>query len=108
MNMDKLNTALKIEIIHYKKTDELTDNLKRLLMELIWLESKKKRYEFVNDNTKILCEADAYVAACKHCIHFNPERSDKPNLYVGQIILCSYINTIKKHSPNLINIKEKI
>jgi len=98
MNTDELNTALKMEIIHYKETDEITDDLKRLLMELIWRESKKKRYGFVSDNTKILCEADAYVAACKHCSHFNPEKSDKPSLYVGQIIWCSYINTIKKHS----------
>jgi len=95
--MTELNEKLLKELVLYKETDTLTDELKRLLMELIWQESKKSRYKHISENTIILCEADAYVAACKHSIHFNPERSDKPSSYVGQIIWCSYINTIKKH-----------
>jgi hypothetical protein len=101
MTTDELNTALTMEITHYRVTDELTPDLKRLLMELIWLETKKKRYGHIGDNIKILCEADAYVAACKHCIRFDPKKSDKPNLYIGQIIWCSYIQTIKKHAIEL-------
>jgi hypothetical protein len=101
MTTDELNTALTMEIIHYKETDELTPDLKRLLMELIWLETPKARYKFLSDNIKILCEADAYVAACKHSIHFDPKKSDKPNLYMGQIIWCSYCSTIKKHAGEL-------
>jgi hypothetical protein len=96
-HIKELNELLLKEIIYYKESNELTLKLKNLLMELIWLETEKARYNFVSDNIKILCEADAYVAASKHCIHFNPERSDKPSLYVGQIIRCSYIQTIKKH-----------
>jgi hypothetical protein len=101
MKLDELNTALRMEIINYRETNKLTPDLKRLLMELIWLETPKARYEFVSDNIKILCEADAYVAASKHCIHFDPQKSRKPSLYVGQIIWCSYINTIKKHAIEL-------
>lgn len=102
------NERLLKEIIHYKETDELTTELKRLFIELICNESNKARYKMVSDNVKILCEADAYVACCKHSIHFNPEKSDKPTLYMGQIIWCSYINTIKKHSPNLTTIRERV
>ena len=91
------NERLLKELALYKETDTLTPKLKRMLMELIWEESKKSRYKCIGENLIILCEADAYVAACKHSIHFNPERSDKPNLYIGQIIWCSYCSTIKKH-----------
>lgn len=98
MNTDELNTALKMEIIHYRETDELTLDLKRLLMELIWLETPKARYKCIPDNIKILCEAKAYEDACKHCIHFNPEKTDNARAYVGQIICCSYYSTIKRHA----------
>lgn len=101
------NEQLLKELTHYKKTDELTPKLKSMLMELIWQETGKFRYKFVSENVKILCEADAYVAVCKHSVHFNPEKSDKPSLYIGQIIWCSYINTIKKHCDNLATIKER-
>jgi hypothetical protein len=98
---EELNKQLLKELVLYKETDILTDELKRLLFDLICQESKKSRYNHISENVKILCEADAYVAACKHSIHFNPERSDKPSLYVGQIIWSSYYGTIKKHAVEL-------
>jgi hypothetical protein len=109
MTTDELNTALVMEITHYRQTDEITPDLKRLLMEVIWLETKKKRYEHISDNVKILCEADAYIAACKHCIHFDPKKTDKAIPYMGQIIWCSYVNTIKKHHiMDIINKTERL
>ena len=101
MNNDELNTALKMEIINYRNTDELTLDLKRLLMEVVWLETPKKRYKHIPDNVKILCEADAFIAACKHCIHFNPERSDNAYAYVVQIVWNSFYGTIKKHAVEM-------
>ena len=101
MNRDELNTALKMEIIIYRNTDEMTPDLKRLLMEIVWLETPKTRYAHISDNVKILCEADAYIAACKHCIHYNPERSDNAFAYVVQIVWSSFYGTIKKHAVEL-------
>jgi len=101
MNSEELNTALRTEIIHYRETDELTPDLKRLLMELVWRETPKARYEYVSDNVKILCEAKAYEDACKHCVHYNPEKSENASAYVGQIIWSSYCGTIKKHATEL-------
>jgi hypothetical protein len=98
MKVDELNTALKMEIIHYKETDELTPDLKRLLMEVVWLETLKARYNHISDNVKILCEAKGYEDACKHCIHFNPEKSDNAFAYIVQIVWSSYYSTIRKHS----------
>jgi hypothetical protein len=101
MTPDELNTALRMEIIHYRQTDELTPDLKRLLMELVWLETPKARYGHISDNVKILCEAKAYEDACKHCIHFNPERTENARAYVGQIIWSSFYGTIKKYAIEL-------
>lgn len=101
MTPEELNTALRMEIIHYRETDELTPDLKRLLMELVWKEMAKERYVFITDNIKILCESDAYIAACKHCIHYNPEKSENARAYVIQIIGCSFAGTIKKHAAEL-------
>jgi len=101
MKTDELNTALRMEIIHYRETDVLTPDLKRLLMELVWLETPKARYNHISDNVKILCEAKAYEDACKHCIHFNPDKSSKPSSYMVQIIWNSYYGTIKKHAVEL-------
>ena len=101
MNRDELNIALKMEIIHYRETDELTPDLKRLLMEVVWLETPKIRYNHIPDNVKILCEAKAYEDACRNCIHFNPERSDNAFAYMVLIIWSSYYGTIKKHALEL-------
>ena len=101
MTREELNTALRMEIIHYKETDELTPDLKRLLMEVVWLETPKARYSYISDNVKILCEAKGYEDACKHCIHFNPEKSDNAFAYMVQIIWSSYYGTIKKHAVEL-------
>ena len=100
---EELNKQLLKELGFYKETNTLTDELKKLLFDLILQESKKSRYSHISENIKILlqCEADAYVAVCKYSLHFNPERSDKPNLYVGQIIWSSYCSTIKKHALEL-------
>jgi hypothetical protein len=101
MTRDELNTALKMEIINYRKTDVLTPDLKRLLMEIVWLETPKPRYRCISDNVKILCEADAFVAACKHCIHYDPKKSDNAFAYVVQVVWSSYYGTIKKHAVEL-------
>jgi hypothetical protein len=98
---EELNKLLLKELASYKETDTLTDELKKLLIDLICQESKKSRYNRVSENVKILCEAEAYVAACKHSIHFNPEKSDNATAYVVQIIWCSYCSTIKKHAVEL-------
>lgn len=101
MTRDQLNTALKMEIINYRNTDELTPDLKRLLMEVVWLETPKSRYKGIPDNVKILCEAKAYEDACKHCIHYNPEKSDNAFAYMVQIVWNSFYGTIKKHASEL-------
>jgi len=91
MTTDELNTALVMEITHYRQTDELTLDLKRLLMELIWLESPKSRYAHIPDNVKILCEADAYIAACKHCIHFDPKKTDNTESIYKKMLKSSVV-----------------
>jgi hypothetical protein len=90
-----------MEIINYRATDVLTLDLKRLLMEVVWLETPKTRYKCISDNIKILCESEAYVAACKHCIHYDPTKSDNAFAYVVQIIWSSFYGTIKKHAVEL-------
>jgi hypothetical protein len=107
-DIEEQNKSLIKEIIHYKETNELTLELKKIFMELIWLETEKARYKYISDNVKILCEAKAYEDCCKHAIRFNLEKSDKPNLYMGQIIWCSYINTIKKSCPELKTIRKRV
>jgi len=101
MNQDELNTALRMEIIHYRATDELTKDLKMLLMELVWLEMVKERYKFISDIIKILCESEAYVACCKHCGHYDPKKSEDARAYVRQIIGSSFAGTIVKHKGEL-------
>jgi hypothetical protein len=101
MTSEELNTALRMEIIHYRETNVLTLDLKRLLMELVWLEMTKERYKFISDNIKILCETDAYVAACKHCIRYNPEKTDNAQAYVRQIIGSAFAGTIVKYASKL-------
>jgi hypothetical protein len=101
MTREELNTALRMEIINYRATDELTPDLKRLLMEMVWLETPKPRYVHISDNVKIICEAKAYEDACKHGIHYNPEKSDNAFAYMTQIVWSSYCGTIKKHAVEL-------
>lgn len=101
MKADQMNMALQMEIIGYRETDNLTMDLKILLMELIWLEMAKDRYKFITDNIKILCEAEAYIECCKHCIHYNPEKSDNARAYVIQIIGCAFAKTIKTNAAEL-------
>ena len=101
MNRDELNTALRMEIINYRNTNVLTPDLKRLLMEVVWLETPKARYSHISDNVKILCEGKAYEDACKHCIHFNPEKTDNAFAYMVQIVWSSFYGTIKKHAVEL-------
>jgi tRNA U38,U39,U40 pseudouridine synthase TruA len=99
MTPDELNTALKMEIINYKEINEITNDLKRLLMELVWLVSYE-RFEFLSENLRTMCEAKAYEYVCKHSIHYNPEKSDNAMLYVKTIIRCSFAITIKKIHKN--------
>jgi hypothetical protein len=107
-HISETNKDLLREIILYQETDELTVELKKIFMELIWLETKNSKYEKVTDNVKILCESKAYEDCCKNSIYFNPDKSDKPSLYMINIIRCSYSIIIKKYSNNLLkSIEEK-
>lgn len=97
MNKEELNTALKMELINYQTTNELTDDLKRLFLETIMGVSKEERYKYLNDNLKIYCEAKAYEDLCRHAIHFNPDRGDNAYAYVNQIIRSSFACMIVRH-----------
>ena len=96
MKPEELNTALRMEIIHYRETDEITNELKLFIMELILAESKK-RLSIGSDNIKILCEARAYIDCCKHCIHYNPDKSDNAYGYIMQLIRCAFALEIAKN-----------
>jgi hypothetical protein len=96
MKLKKNNAGLLKELPCYAKTNTLTPKLKRLLIELIWKETSRDRNNNISENVKILCESEAYIAVCKHSAHFDAEKSDNAVAYVGQIIRCSFVNTIFK------------
>jgi hypothetical protein len=50
-----------------------------------------------NENLKILCEADAYIACCKYAGLCPLERCKNMSAYIGQIIRCSFASTFAKH-----------
>lgn len=101
MTAEELNTALRMEIIHYRETDNITQELKSLLMILI-LQESEKRLSKVSDTVRISCESEAYIACCKHCIHYNPDvksKSDTPAIsYVRTIIRCAFADTLHKEA----------
>jgi hypothetical protein len=96
MNSHELNTALTMELINYRNTDELTPDLKRLLMELVW-EISHDRYKSLSENLRIMCEAKAYEHVCKHSIHFNQKTCGNAKSYVSVIIRSAFAGTICKH-----------
>lgn len=101
MKLKKINKGLLKHLPRYAKTDKLTPKLKRLLIEVIWSVSARKQYQNLCDNIMIICESEAYVAACKHSIHFNIKSGGRPLAYVNQIVRSSYAGTIKKHAVEL-------
>ena len=96
MNKEQ-NADLTKELLEYKTSNKLTTDLKKLFMEMIWIEIAKDPYDYATDNLKIMMEAKAYEDCCRHSEHFNPDRSDNVVAYIGQIIRSAFANIIGKH-----------
>lgn len=99
MTRDMLNTALRTEIIHYRETDEITVDLKSLLMTLI-LEESEKQLQAISPNIRIRCESEAYLDCCKNSIHFDPKLKLEPTTHIGMIIRCAFNDTMRKEGVN--------
>jgi hypothetical protein len=88
-------------VICYKKKNKCSFELKKMLMKLIWRETKNERNKYLTDNVRIICEAKAYEDCCRHASNFNPEKSDKPTSYMKCIIRSSFAGMIKKHASEM-------
>ena len=102
MTSDQLNTALRMELINYQATDTLTDDLKRLFLELIIEVGKRKEYVNLTDNVRTYCEAKAYENCCRFAIHYNPDKSENASAYIKTMIRHGYVETVRKHLPSSI------
>jgi hypothetical protein len=96
MTIEEINNELLKELTLYRNSDTLSIELKKLLMCMV-LDISYDRYKFLTEDLRTMCEAKAYEDACKHSIHFNPEKSSNAKAYVTVIIRSSFACVMGKH-----------
>jgi len=94
---EEYNEKLLVELVYSQAKGEMTEDLKLLCFYLADDISKnKKRYPFIDEDTRVMCVAFAYDACVRHVMKFNRERSDNAYSYVSVIIRSSFAGTLKK------------
>lgn len=104
MIVDKFNEELLNEILFSKKTNQFTKKLSKLIMEMIYNELGRNKYEVsIPKQYRPIVVSKAYDACNRHMFNFNQDKLNVNNVisYVNSIIRSSYAQWIMIYARKL-------
>lgn len=92
------NADLLDEIIKYKKTNEISEELAKML--ILIAENYSKKPNFIGYSWRNDMVSEALLTCIKYMHNFDPAKSRNPFAYISQICLRAFMMYIKKQKKH--------